>query len=512
MNLHRHYGLIYILVIILALVLRSYHVTSKPHDLYVDEVAIGWNAYSILKTGKDEYGVTLPLSFRSYGDYKLPVYIYLTTISEALLGKNALAVRLPAVLLGTFTVVVFMELLRLLTRSPHYSLLGGLLLAISPWHLHFSRAGFEATASLLFVLLGMYLILLDLEGKKRTLYWGLFCLIIALYTYHTPRLLVPLKLLTVYLLFPKQMANAFLRRKSIIILPLLFLITLPFISHAFSPSGLMRFQSESFLGDEPYEIVKNVEETTQWATSQLAKNYLVHFSLDFLFFAGDGIGRHSVRELGQTYLWQLPFFLLGLIVCLKNPTRTNRLFLAWLFISPMATIFTRPTPHALRSLPEVIPLTHFVVVGILQVKEKLKAHKRLAFMALALIAYNMALYLHIYYVHYPDRSSPDWQGGYKEAIEYATTHEREYQNIAFSKSFVRGYAFLYFYGNFDPWVLQKETARELGFGKYRFVDDPFVPPKEKTLFIGEPSDKWNGKLIHIINNAGGDPAFYIWEN
>jgi len=82
------------LIFALAFFLRIYRVADTPHDLYVDEVAIGWNAYSILKTGRDEYGTRLPLFFRSYDDYKLPVYIYATTLSEAILGKTAFAVNL----------------------------------------------------------------------------------------------------------------------------------------------------------------------------------------------------------------------------------------------------------------------------------------------------------------------------------------------------------------------------------------------------------------------------------
>ena len=130
------------LIFALAFFLRIYRVADTPHDLYVDEVAIGWNAYSILKTGRDEYGTRLPLFFRSYDDYKLPVYIYTTTLSEAILGKTAFAVRFPAVLFGTLTVLVFILLVKLLTGSQKLALLTGLLLAISPVSLQFTRAGY----------------------------------------------------------------------------------------------------------------------------------------------------------------------------------------------------------------------------------------------------------------------------------------------------------------------------------------------------------------------------------
>ena len=84
----KKYTFSFLLIILLAFVLRFYRVADHPHDLYVDEVGIGYNAWSILKTGKDEYGIPHPLFFQSFNDYKLPVYIYLTSISEALFGKT----------------------------------------------------------------------------------------------------------------------------------------------------------------------------------------------------------------------------------------------------------------------------------------------------------------------------------------------------------------------------------------------------------------------------------------
>jgi hypothetical protein len=57
-----------VLVLSLGAFLRFCKVSSNPPNLYVDEVANGYNAYSILKTGRDEYGKKFPLSFRSFGD------------------------------------------------------------------------------------------------------------------------------------------------------------------------------------------------------------------------------------------------------------------------------------------------------------------------------------------------------------------------------------------------------------------------------------------------------------
>ena len=106
-------SLIY-LIITLGLFLRVVYLNINPPGLTVDEVSIGYNAYSILKTGRDEYGTFLPFDFKSLGDYKPPLYIYLTAFSEAVFGLNEFAVRFPAALLGTISIIFIYYFLQIL--------------------------------------------------------------------------------------------------------------------------------------------------------------------------------------------------------------------------------------------------------------------------------------------------------------------------------------------------------------------------------------------------------------
>ena len=91
-------------IITLAAFLRFYKLGTNPPGLYWDEAVMGYDAYSILKTGKDHHGVTLPLFFESFGDWKLPGYHYLLIPSISIFGLNEFAVRFPSALLGTLTV------------------------------------------------------------------------------------------------------------------------------------------------------------------------------------------------------------------------------------------------------------------------------------------------------------------------------------------------------------------------------------------------------------------------
>src|SRR3989344_5610112 len=97
-------SLFLILIVLFAFLIRFIAIDKFPPSLNWDEVSHGYNAYSILTTGKDEWGQPFPAIFRAYGDYKLPVYIYIATITEAIFGVNALGVRLPSILAGTLSV------------------------------------------------------------------------------------------------------------------------------------------------------------------------------------------------------------------------------------------------------------------------------------------------------------------------------------------------------------------------------------------------------------------------
>ena len=117
--------IILIFIFLIAFILRFWDLGSNPPSLDWDEASLGYNAYSILKTGKDEYGNFLPLSIRSFGDYKPPLYTYLTTIPVAIFGLNEFSTRFISALFGTFTVIVGYFLVKQLfpNKSPTFYLL-----------------------------------------------------------------------------------------------------------------------------------------------------------------------------------------------------------------------------------------------------------------------------------------------------------------------------------------------------------------------------------------------------
>ena len=94
-----------VLIILLAFVLRFYKLSSYP-ALNADEAAIGYNAYSLIKTGRDEHGNPWPVHFQSFNDYKPGLYFYMVLPFVKVIGLNEWAVRIPGAALGVMTVFV----------------------------------------------------------------------------------------------------------------------------------------------------------------------------------------------------------------------------------------------------------------------------------------------------------------------------------------------------------------------------------------------------------------------
>ena len=77
MNKKYIFYLIFGLVLFVHLAVRVVGLNSSPASINWDEASLGYNAYSLLKTGKDEYGNPWPVALRSFNDYKPALYSYL---------------------------------------------------------------------------------------------------------------------------------------------------------------------------------------------------------------------------------------------------------------------------------------------------------------------------------------------------------------------------------------------------------------------------------------------------
>src|SRR3989344_5442830 len=126
-------------LLVLSLAVRLFGISKIPLSLNWDETTFSYNAYSILQTGKDEYGQILPLQFKSIGDYKAPMYIYLMVPVIKILGLNEFAIRLVPSLFGSLSPIIFYLIVYEIFKDKRTAFFSNLFLAASPWHLQFTR-------------------------------------------------------------------------------------------------------------------------------------------------------------------------------------------------------------------------------------------------------------------------------------------------------------------------------------------------------------------------------------
>lgn len=525
------------LITLLAFCLRLYHISSNPPSLYWDEVAFGYNAQSIIQTGADEYGHRFPFYFESFQDFKLPGYLYSVVPFIRIFGLTDLAVRLPSVLFGTVSVVMIFYLVHIL-YSARTGLLSSLLLAISPWAVQFSRAGFEASGALCFLLIGAVCILKGHLSRKM-LYLGIFSMILGLCFYNGVRLVIPV-FTTVLILYSWRKLH-FKRSDAFIWSAILIVVVIPLLSLMFGSAGLRRFTYTSVFNDS--SILSNMSaqrlddsgtffsktfHNKYLAFSQLIfRNYIFHFSPDFLLNAKDQNIRQFVPNIGLYDGWMIPFLLIGLISLHKNKSAAY-VVVCLLMASPILAAFTLPSPHALRSysmLPALIILTSLGLARI----AKYKKIGRIIFFSLICTA-GTAMYLHQLFYHYSQESQMDWAFGQKEIYQKLSVVNPLYERFYITGKYWRPYIFMLFYTNYSSAAYQRNPSHDhIGnffFGHAGFdTSDPYYNYKSspdafnrlkkdgKTLFVLAPDEvPDNFEVVDSINDAKGNPVYVFAVN
>ncbi len=493
----RDFLILFFSIVVIATFLRLFRLDTVPPGINQDEGAIGYNAYSILRTGKDEYGRPFPVSFQSFGDWKLPLYIYATVPLVGVFGITEVSVRLVSALAGVGTVILTFFLIYELFNNYFLAFLSMFLLAISPWHLHISRVESEANTAVFFVTLATLLFLRSLRTKDWLIIPSSFFFVLTYYTYAGNHVFTTLLLLSLVVLYWKQIPRTKYAIIAIVLFASLFSIIAYFTLFEASKtkiSGIGIFGDPSVVHakieiprnehTDPGSIAAKIfHNKIYFGIERFMQNYLNAFSPEFLFIKGGTNHAHNIEGFGNMYIVESLFFLTGfiyLIVTKKNPS--HYLVILWLLIAPIAPSVTKDAPHSNRMFA-IFPMLPVVTAsGFYYVFTILRKNKILVLslfcISFFLLTINFGKYIDQYYVHFPRNEGEHWGVGYKRLLNILNSSEYRSKHIVMSHPEYSHYMYLLFYDPYDPEQYQKEAMRYAptsdgfyhvkSFGRYEF--------------------------------------------
>lgn len=526
-----------ICIVLLAFILRFWQLGQVPASLTWDEVAWGYNAYSLGIDGRDEFGRFLPHDYlESFGDYKPPVYAYLDILPIKLLGLNELATRVPSAIFGTLTVLVTYFLVkRLFEKSSYkewYALSSAFILAISPWHIMLSRAAFEQNVATFFVVVGVWLFLKAVQENMWYLTLSVVSFVVTVYTFNSPRVVSPLLVIILGLVFIRKLWKY--KKETALAIVVGIVLLLPTAKFLLSAQAALRYQQVNIFSDVNLVKTSNQEiandRNSWWSnvlhnrrfiyTAAFLQHYFDNLNPGFLFIHGDGNPKFSTQDTGEMYLWDIPFFVVGILLLLKKKESTWWIIPIWLMLGIIPAATARETPHALRIENSLPTLQILVAYGFVQTIIFFKTHRKLIMAGLlTLLFLNVLYFLHGYYAHYTREYAGEWQYGYKDALSYTTSVDAKYSKVVFTDQLGRPYTYYLFYTKTSPGTFRKMahmTRDVFGFvtvnsvGKYYFAKE--LPQQSgNILYVNIPqSIPGNAHIQKTFYLPNGNPALVAY--
>ncbi|MFZ5376070.1 MAG: glycosyltransferase [Patescibacteria group bacterium] len=493
----------FVAVIVLSALLRFYKLADVPHGMTWDEAAIGYNGYAVFHTRRDEWLQFLPVSFKSFGDYKAPLAIYINGISTFFFGMNLWSVRLPFVLISIGGVVGFMllteELISLKNRAKTWLIfLAGVLFTTSPWFLHLTRTGFESGMATSFLVWSVFffqkmtnklsresVLIRSSSGNfyswkknRHIIIYGLLgaiTSIMSIYTYHSAKIVVPLIVISMLLPKLKTLLNS---AASYLVMVISLLGLYPFLKDSLFGSGLERSKTMIFF---QAESIDQIVET-------LINNFFAHFSASFLIQGQTDSLRHGSGHWGVLLPSTVVFIILALVIfSYKAIKRRNHprdiLLYAWLLffmlVGLLPAIFSPESPHSNRALMALPAFILFAVIGVKYLIHEIVSSGRQSLISRSILGLGLTMHLlfflayqQYYYQVFAKSSANDFMDGYLEAFELAQQYEKGIDNkkqvdkIIFTSDYGQPYIYALFVRKTNPIWYQGGSLI-----KYEFRDE-----------------------------------------
>lgn len=445
MKLRPH--LLLLSIILIAALLRLVLLGEIPAILNRDEAALGYNAYLLLETGRDEWGTVWPLFLKSFGDYKLLGYSLSIIPAMALFGMEDWVVRLPSAGAGIGLVYLSFAFAKQQGLKPWQALLFAAMIAVQPVFTFYSRVGYEANVALSLLVASLFCFF---KRKASYDFLGLGLLFMATNTYNTPLLLLPF-----LLLLPVLDRGVLYPRKWFV--PVIGMIIIGVVMASQLIPLTQQKGNITLLSDETtwMQWIEYRQGLTSWQQQTLGNRYVfvstlvlnrivASFSPSFLVLQGGTHPWHSLPGWGHVLGSVYVLFVLGMfaffaelslkVITVKHFNELKliiskfrkELLLVYLLLAALIpSVITVDAPHATRSLLFFWLLVFFSVLGagkVVAIAQKQKYTLFASFFGALLLltgVWQTGKYLYEYFTW-----SHSQQGAWKPGIQ-ALTRELE---------------------------------------------------------------------------------------
>ena len=499
-------------VLITAAGVRLWNLSLSPPSANWDEAALGYNAYSLWLTGKDEYGYQLPLSLRSFDDYKPPLYAYMSAPIVGIRGLDEFNIRMVSAVAGIISVGLIYLISRKLLESEWAAILAAGLTAVEPWSILFSRGAFEANLALAGSLLTVYFLILG-EKRPKFLAAALMTAGVNTLVYHSAKIYLGLVVLWV---IHKLRGNIFRQRFWGLLIVLAFL---PLVYSFISGESQARLGSTSIL-----KIWRQERDVFSFA-SNITDRYFSYFSPANIFVRGSNEPNQNISGFAPFYTWEFGIWAAGMYWLIAGYKKRQLLFW-WIATASLPAILTWSWFSPVRVLPLWAGMSIVGAAGLVRITELVKqrsvrliAGGGLAAWALINLGWLMVtIILQVPYLEYGK-----WQWGFRETMQTVSPLLSRYERVVWETPQAQPHIFVLFYGKYPPAQYHRDLGspqavpiprKNFDFGKFTFRKIYWPKDKDEkgTLFIGSvyslPEKDLERDGVKIIQEIT-DPQGYV---
>lgn len=531
--------ILFIAILLLGFVLRVLDINNNPPALYGDELTIALDSNSILKTGHDQLGNFLPLTF-PMGAGRPAGYVYGSVPFISIFGPTPLGVRSLSILSG-MGILLLLYLLGKKLFSLNVGLSAALITTVSPWDISLSRAGFEAHFALLLALLGIWFFLSE---SKKPIFYILSAIFfgITLHTYPTYKLIF-LLFIPLIVWFIGGIRNLWTdkSRKMILSSSLIFLmLVILALIQTLKAGSETRFKEINIFTQK--ELLENITQKINYERSTtnlpssvaqyfhnkpleyskvLIENYFQNFSIDFLFLHGDRNPRHNMATMGEIYLAQIILLFSGVVMLWQKERRKPIFLLIWLLVAPLGSSIIS-NPHALRSafmLPPLILLSSYGLANLISFKQRI-----ILILVGIIFVVQFIFFIQKLYFLSPKEYGRFWSYSAKLGSDIAIANRQKYDFVILSDR-IDDVEFAYpVYAKIDPLAVIAQNKQRTLLDKYQFkrfdnIYIGYIPDGDtqnflrnlsgSVLYIGEPDMKNQLTDYETVQDKDGSPALII---